>query len=126
MRRLHLVHDVSDMQLCNGAGEKIGRVDAVVLEHTSGEPLRVKTILVGGEARQERVGGWSQWLGRLLRHVGGTHERGLSEIPFSAVRRIGDSIVVDVDEKTLPSEHIERWLCERVMRRIPGSDGDRK
>ena len=125
MQRLLLKHDVLDMQLCNGLGDKIGRVDALVLELVRGQPPRVKSILIGGPARQERVGSWARWLGRVMRGVGGTHERGLSEIPFSAVRRIGDSIFVDVDEKTLPSEHIERWLCERVVRRIPGAEGDR-
>lgn len=126
MQRLLLRHDVLDMQLCNGQGEKIGRVDALVLELVDGQPLRVKTIHVGGPARQDRMGAWARVLGRALRSLGGGQETGISEIPFSAVRKIGDSIVVDVDEKTLPSEHIERWLCERVVRRIPGSEGDRK
>ena len=126
MQRLLLTHDVQDMQLCNSAGEKIGRVDALVLELASGEPPRVKTILVGGRARQERVGRWAILLGRLLRGIGGAHQEGLSEIPFAAIQRIGDSIVVDVDEKSLPSEHIERWLCDRIVRPIPGAEGERK
>lgn len=126
MQRLMLRHDVLDMQLCNLRGEKIGRVDAVVLESVRGQPLRVTTIVVGGPARRERMGKWVNWLGRLLGGGGQSPSERVSRIPFSAVRRIGDSVDVDVDDALLPSEHIERWLCERVVRRIPGSAGDRK
>ena len=126
MSYLLLKHDVQDMQLVNSADEKVGRVDAVVLEWDSGTPLRVKTLLVGGPVRQERIGGWARWLGRMRRHFGGTVEQGLSRIPFSAVRRIADVIVVDVDEKAMPSEHVERWLCERIVRPLAGSEGERK
>jgi hypothetical protein len=31
-----------------------------------------------------------------------------------------------VSERDLPSEHLERWLGDRVIDRIPGSRGDRK
>lgn len=126
MSYLRLKHDVQDMQLVNGADEKIGRVDALVLEWEKGEPLRVRTVLVGGRVRQERIGGWARWLGRVLRLIGGAHEKGVSEIPFSAVRRIADTIVVDVDDTAMPSEHLERWLCERIVRPIPGSEGEHK
>ena len=126
MRRLLLVHDVLDIQLVDPKDEKIGRVDALVLEATEGAPLIVRTILVGGPARQERIGRWAAWLGRLSR--GGRHSAvsGLSAIPFSAVQRIAESITVNVDAGTLPSEHIERWLCDTVVAKIPGSHGDEK
>ena len=126
MAHLLLKHDVQDMQLVNGAEERIGRVDALVLAWDKGAPLRVKSILVGGPVRQSRVGGWARLVGRVIRRIGSGHEKEVSEIPFSAVRRIADSIVVDVDEKAMPSEHVERWLCERIVRPIPGSEGDRK
>ncbi|CAN5479910.1 hypothetical protein BH09GEM1_BH09GEM1_29390 [soil metagenome] len=126
MQRLLLVHDVLDKQLCAPQADKIGRVDAIVLELAPGKPPRVKTILVGGPARQERLGRWAQRLGRALRAVGRSTNTGLSEIPFAAVTRIADTIVVDVNAASLPSEHIERWLCERIVRRIPGAEGERK
>lgn len=125
MGQLLLVHDVLDIQLVDPLDEKIGRVDALVLEAVAGAPLRVTAILVGGPARQERIGRWAMWLGRLLRGGRQSHA-GLSRIPFAAVRRIAESITVDVDARTLPSEHIERWLCERVVARIPGSEGEQK
>lgn len=126
MERLLLVHDVLDLQLRDRQGEKIGRADSIVLEIRDGRPPRVTTILVGGPVRQERVGRAAVWVGRLLRRLSRSKSDGQSEIPFNAVRKIGDTIVVDVAEESLPSEHIERWLCERIVKRIPGSTGDRK
>ena len=126
MQRLLLVHDVLDMQLCDPLGGKIGRVDTVLLEVSPGKPPRVRSILVGGPARQERIGRLAQWLGRLLRGLRRADDDGLGEIPFSAVRRIGDSVTVDVSQASLPSERLERWLCESIVRKIPGAEGERK
>jgi hypothetical protein len=126
MERLLLVHDVLDLQLCNLEGDRIGRADSIVLELRPDQPPRVATILVGGPVRQERVGRVSVWIGGLLRRIGRSESGGQSEIPFSAVRKIGDTLVVDVAEASLPSEHLERWLCERIVRRIPGAEGERK
>lgn len=126
MQRLLLVHDVLDLQLCNLQGDKIGRADSILLELRLDQPPRVATILVGGPVRQERVGRVSVWIGKLLRRISRSGSEGQSEIPFSAVRKIGDTLVVDVTEESLPSEHVERWLCERIVRHIPGAEGERK
>lgn len=125
MGRLLLVHDVLDIQLVDRHNEKIGRVDALVLELEVGAPMRVKTILVGGPAREERIGRWAVWLGRVFRG-GRSAKAGLSEIPFSTVRRIAESIIVDVDAGTLPSEQLERWLCEHIVAKVPGAEGEQK
>jgi hypothetical protein len=125
MGGLHLVHDVQDIQLLDRAKQKIGRVDALVLELQDDKPLRVATILVGGSPRAQRIGQWMVKLSeswRRMRHV----EPKISRIPFSAVRRIAESIEVDVDEDTLPSEYRERWLKEQIVCRIPGAEGDKK
>ena len=126
MRGLLLVHDVLDIQLVDRHDEKIGRVDALVLEVTDGAPLIVRTILVGGPVRQERIGRWAVWIGRLLR--GGRHSAvaGVSAIPFSAVQRIAESITVNVDAELLPSGQTERWLRDNVVAKIPGSQGEKK
>jgi hypothetical protein len=49
-----------------------------------------------------------------------------SRIPFGAVRRISDTIQLDVEESALESEHLERWLSDHVVRRIPGASGESK
>jgi hypothetical protein len=126
MKGLHLVHDVQDAQLHDRKHRNIGRVDGLVLEFQEGRPLRVATILVGGPIRDERIGRWVLGLTRLLRKFARMKSDGVSQIPFSAVREISHCVEVDVDGQTLESEHLERWLCENVVRRVPGSRGGRK
>jgi hypothetical protein len=126
MRGLHLVHDVQDVQLLDKHHEKVGRVDGLVLEWEDGHPLRVATILVGGPIRDERIGAPILWLTQLLRRVLRMKSDGISRIPFSAVREISHAIEVDVEGASLESEHVERWLCDHVIRRIPGGDRETK
>lgn len=126
MGAVHLAHDVLDAQLVDRVQEKIGRVDGLLLELEEGRPPRVATIVIGGAARAERVGHGFAALRRGLRAVFGRHEDHVSRIPFEKVRRIGDTIELDVDEQTLESEHLERWLKEHVVCRIPGAGGERK
>ena len=126
MRKLMLVHDVLDLQLLDRHDDKIGRVDALMLEVRPGEPLRVKSILVGGPVRQERIGRPAVWFAGILGRVARARAGGVSEIPFAKVRRIADVIAVDVEAETLESEHVERWLSEVIVQRIPGGAGERK
>ena len=126
MGAVHLAHDVLDAQLVDRVGEKVGRVDELLLELEAGRPPRVATIVIGGPARAERVGRWFVALRRGWRAVFGRHEEHVSRIPFDKVRRIGDTIDLDVEEQSLDSEHLERWLKEHVVCRIPGAEGDRK
>lgn len=123
MRGLRLVHKVLDAQLVDRRQEKIGRVDLLLLELRDGRPPCVAAIVIGGAARAQRVGGWMVWLRRVGGRAFGRREEKVSCIPFSAVRRIGDTIELDVDGDTLPSGHLERWLAEHIVRRIPGGGG---
>jgi sporulation protein YlmC with PRC-barrel domain len=123
---VHLAHDVLDAQLVDRVGEKIGRVDELVLELEAGRPPRVATIVIGSSARAERVGRWFVALRRGWRALFGRREEYVSRIPFDEVRRIGDTIELDVEEQSLESEHLERWLKEHVVNRIPGAEGERK
>jgi sporulation protein YlmC with PRC-barrel domain len=126
MGAVNLAHDVLDAQLVDHLQEKIGRVDALLLELEDGRPPRVATIVIGGEVRARRVGRWFVALRRALRALFGQRTEHVSRIPFAKVRRIGDTIELDVDEKSLESEHLERWLKEHVICRIPGAGGDHK
>lgn len=126
MGSVHLAHDVLDAQLVDRVQEKIGRVDAVLLELDDGQPPRVATIVIGSTARAERVGHWFVALRRAWRAMLGRREEHVSRIPFDKVRRIGDTIELDVEEQSLDSEHLERWLKVHVVGRIPGAGGDRK
>jgi len=51
---------------------------------------------------------------------------GVSRIPFSAMRSLEHQMTLDVDRRDLESEHVERWLAEHFICRIPGSGGERK
>lgn len=126
MRGLHLVHDVLDAQLVDRRKEKIGRVDDLVLVLREGAPPRVATILIGGPVRAARMGWWMEWLGHLGRAIARLPRDGVSRVPFATVRRIAETIEVDVDGHSLPSGRGERWLAEHIVCRIPGAEGTKK
>lgn len=126
MGTVHLAHDVLDAQLVDHVQEKIGRVDGLLLELEEGQPPRVATIVIAGAARAERVGRWFVALRRALRALFGQREEHVSRIPFDKVRRIGDTIELEVEEQSLDSEHLERWLKEHLICRIPGAGGEQK
>lgn len=121
MRGLHLAHDVLDSQLVDRHGEKLGRVDAIVLEQRDGEPPRVAALLVGGVVLAERVGPRTTRLARALRRLWGAGEPRATRIPFEVVRRIGTEIDVDIDARQADALRWERWLREHVICRIPGA-----
>jgi hypothetical protein len=46
-----------------------------------------------------------------------------TSIPFAAVREIGACVRLDIDGETSPATRTERWLRDRIVRRIPGGGG---
>ena len=126
MSALPLVHDVLDAQLLDQRKEKIGRVDDLVLELRDGRPPRVATILVGGSVRAARVGRWMTWIRHAVHAIARKRDEHVSRIPFEKVRVIADAIELDVDGDTLESGHLERWLADRIVARIPGGQGEKK
>lgn len=126
MSGVRLVHEVLDAQLVDRRKEKIGRVDELLLELRDGAPPRVATIVIGGAARAERVGRWMTRMRDLLRRIAGRGQPRVSRIPFGAVRCIADTIELELDGDTLESGHLERWLAERIVSRIPGGAGEHK
>ena len=123
---LMLVEEVLDAQLCDFAGEKVGRVDDLVLQLSSEGPPRISAILIGGEVRATRIGKWMlavhHAIGALLR----SGDAGTSRVSFDKVQRIGDTVQLDVDERELSSERLERWLRDHIVLHIPGASGERK
>ena len=126
MGTLQLSHDVIDSQLVDKHREKIGRVDELLIELEEGKPPRVATIVIGGMARARRVGDWLVACHRAVHALFGEREEHVSHVPFDAVRCIADTIELDVEAKELESMHLERWLGERVICRIPGAGGEHK
>lgn len=130
MEQLHgvqLVHDVLDACLTDRNGRKIGRVDALILTLAEDKPPRVTAILIGGPVRAERIGKWMVKLrGAISAMLHRDQNFGVSRVPFSAVRGIAETVDLDVDGTTLPSGHLERWLGDHIIDRIPGSQGEKK
>lgn len=124
---LQLVHDVQDVCLMDRDGNRVGRVDSLVLVPRSDGRLRVATILIGGPVRARRVGWIMVSLHNIMCRIFRIDRAaGESKVPFSNVRTIGETIEIDVDGKSLPSGHLERWLNAHVIGHIPGSSGDTK
>src|SRR5947209_5089553 len=126
MSHLRLRHDVLDAQLTDRNKEKIGRVDALLLELRDDRPPRVATIVIGGDARAQRIGHWMVALRSAIGAMTGRRRERTSHVPFTAMRSIADSIELDVEGETLESGHLERWLRDHVVCRIPGASGERK
>jgi hypothetical protein len=125
MSGLRLVHDVLDAQLIDRHEEKIGRVDALTLELRDGRPPRVAEIRSGGPARAERIGRWMVWLSHVARALFHIRRPGVDSIPFRKVRCLSDTLQLDVDGNELESGHVEAWLGEHVICRIPGARKDK-
>jgi sporulation protein YlmC with PRC-barrel domain len=121
MSGLRLVHDVLDGQLVDQRHQKIGRIDALMLELDEGRPPRVAAICIGAPERAHRIGRWMVWLSRLVRTMARARGSGATRVPFSAVRCIGDTVVVDLDGRDLEACRLEFWLADRVIGRIPGA-----
>ena len=121
MSGINLVHDLLDSQLVDRRGEKLGRVDGIVLEQRDGEPPRVAQLLVGGVVLAERVGPRTTKLARAVRRLWGGGSPTPTRIPFAVVRRIGTEIDVDIDGRRADALRWERWLREHVICRIPGA-----
>ena len=125
MSVVRLVHDVLDAQLLDRTGQKMGRVDGIVIEIRDGQPPRVAELLVGGSIASERIGRWMAALGRLvtkLLHV----EPAITRIPFAQVRAIGPCIEVDLDASATNTMRTERWLDRHVISRVPGGAGEER
>ncbi len=122
---LDLRHDVLDAQLVDRHQENIGRCDSLLLELRDGKPPRVATVLIGGPVREERIGRWVAGLAKLFRG-GGSGERGISRIPFTAMQSLGDVVQMDVLRDDLPSERVEQWLARHVICHIPGVQGKKE
>ena len=119
---MELVRDVLDKQLVDRRGAKMGRVDGIVVELRPGRPPEVTAIETGPITIARRLGErTASWVTRLVAAMGGARYTEPYRIPWRRVRRIGIDIEVDVDIADTPLGKYQRWLCEHIVERIPGS-----
>jgi sporulation protein YlmC with PRC-barrel domain len=118
---LDVVRDLLDKQLVDCDGQRIGKVDGLVLEYREGEPLRLASIEVGamtlGRRLHPRLERWAAAIERWL----GVGDGAPYRIAFAKVRGIGLNIAVDLDVKQTPILAWQRWVRKRIIKRIPGA-----
>ena len=116
---MRLVHDILDKQLHDRHGEKMGRVDGIVLTLTDGQPPRVAAIEVGMTILARRLhpalAGATRALGRTWR----PREHRETRIPFDVVHRNGTIVEADVDGLATPALGWELWLRRHVIEHLP-------
>ena len=116
---LDLIRDVLDNQLVDRHGQRMGKVDGIVIELRKDKPPKVAYIEVGGPtlaARlHPRLGKWATDLAKRLGPGGESYR-----IPWSKVKSVGIDIEVLVDAEKTPVLAFEQWLREHVVSRIPG------
>jgi sporulation protein YlmC with PRC-barrel domain len=112
-----LAREVLDQEVIDRDGNPMGKVDGIVLRLETGGPARVDSLRVGGTTLLWRLhAGLARWMERRL---GG--EGHVTRIPWAKVLKIGIDVKVDVVAEESPAYHWERWVRERIVRRIPGS-----
>lgn len=114
---MEVIRDVLDNQLLDRNGDKIGKVDGVIIELRPDAPPRLAAIEVGAATLARRL---NRKLGDWL--AARTQKRGMPyRIPWSKVRDVGIDVEVDIDAADTPILDVERRLRERVIGRIPGA-----
>src|SRR6185503_10413920 len=119
---MHLFRDVLDMQVEDREGERMGRVDAIVVEIRDGRPPRVAQLEMGFVPLARR-------LHPRLEAIAERWHKRLS-VRRSARYRLLWKNVLDVDIHRLkvdakaddtPALDWDRWLRRNVVERIPGA-----
>jgi hypothetical protein len=118
---MRLVQACLDKQLVDRHGQKIGRVDGIVLTSAPGARPRVAFVEVGAVTRARRLHPrFARWIAALVRRWQPTREDPW-RIPFAAVTVHGIEARVAVDGERTPALAVERWLRRTIVQRIPGA-----
>jgi sporulation protein YlmC with PRC-barrel domain len=118
---MRLIAEVLDKQVLDRRGQKMGKVDGIVIELRADGPPRVAAVEIGSTVLARRLHpALADWLLRLRRRAGVEGEEPL-RIPFGKVRDVGIDLEVDLDAESSAAFAWERWLRERIVGRIPGS-----
>jgi hypothetical protein len=122
MKDVHILRDVLDEQLIDCEDNKLGRVDAILVELEPNSPPRVVELQLGFVPLARRFGK------RAERWVEAWHRRwsvrrsARYTIPWSAVTDVHQQhLQVDLRQEETAAFDWERWLRKNVIGRIPGS-----
>jgi sporulation protein YlmC with PRC-barrel domain len=118
---VNLTRDILDQQVVDRRGQRMGKVDGVILELREGEPPRIAAIEIGPVTLLRRMHPrLAEWVQRWLRRHGPRSD-GTFRVPWSKVLAIGVDLRVDVVADGTAARAWEEWLRDRVIRRIPGA-----
>jgi hypothetical protein len=119
---MHLIRDVLDKLLVDGAHDPLGRVDGLLTELRGDDhPPRVIAIETGipvlARRLHPRLERWARAIGRRF----GVRRGRTFRIRWRRVRRIDLEIEVNVKADRSPATAWERWLGKHITRHLPGS-----
>lgn len=117
---LLLARDVLDKQIYDVNGERMGKVDSMVIVVRQHRPPRVEAIEMNAPALWSRV---HPWLGQLARRVLAWLSPAAAQptrVRFEHVVGTGIDVHVDVDVTKTRAHVVETWLKDHVIGRIPG------
>ena len=118
---MKLMHDVLDQQIIDRDGHKAGKVDGIALEIRADAPPRIAYLDIGTNVLARRFSSrLERFVQRIHRRVQGDGRKPF-QIPWEKVDRLGISANVDCDCSEYSSFHLERWLRDRIITKIPGN-----
>jgi len=119
LKHIDLVRDMLDTQVLDREKRPLGKVDGVGLELGEGTPPRVAYFEIDAVTAWSRLGKrFGRWAKKLAAHW----ERDGHPYRFnwSQVRDFGIDIEIEVDAEDSPPFDFERWVREKLVKRIPG------
>ncbi|HUQ47680.1 MAG TPA: hypothetical protein VM053_05470 [Gemmatimonadaceae bacterium] len=118
----YVVRDLLDKKLIDSGNTQMGRVDGIVLEFPQGGQPRLVRVEIGGEILAIRVARWLIRPTRWLRQHFGPKRAARVKIEWRHVKRMGRDIHLDIAAAETDALAWERWLSDRIVSRIPGSN----
>ncbi len=118
---MELVRDCLDKQAIDRAGNKMGRIDGIVLLLDEDQPPRVEAVEVSAitVARRLHCGLANRLLTGISWITG--HEPEPYRIAWKKVSFQSNNVILDVDRDTSPAVACENWLRRHFIERIPGA-----
>jgi hypothetical protein len=120
-----LVRDVLDKPLVDRDDTLMGRVDGIVLEWTPDAPPHVRYLESGFVVLARRLGARMERLVIAIRERWSIRETARYQIPWTKVLDLQPrELKIAVQAEETPAFAWERWLRDRIIKRIPGAGFD--
>ena len=118
---MNLIRDVLDQQIIDREGHKAGKVDGIALEIRADGPPRVAYLDIGTDVLARRFSTrLERFVQSIHRRVQGARRKPF-QVPWQNVERVAISVNLDVDCTEYSSYHVEKWLRDHIITKIPGN-----